>query len=102
MPVVFVHGVPDTQRVWDAVASRLARKDVVRLSLPGFGCPRPDGFRATTEAYVEWLLGQLAALTGPIDIVGHDWGALLTVRAVSVEPSLVRSWAAGGAQGTAL
>lgn len=97
MPVVFVHGVPDTQRVWDAVVSQLARKDVVRLSLPGFGCPRPDGFRATKEAYVEWLLGQLASLTGPIDIVGHDWGALLTVRAVSVEPSLVRSWAVGGA-----
>ena len=97
MPVVFVHGVPDTQRVWDAVVSRLDRKDVVRLPLPGFGCSLPEGFTATKEAYVEWLLGQLASLTEPIDLVGHDWGALLTVRAVSVEPGLVRSWAAGGA-----
>jgi len=97
MPVVFVHGVPDTQRVWDAVASRLNRKDVVTLSLPGFGCPVPAGFSATKEAYVERLLGQLAAIQGPIDLVGHDWGGLLVVRAVSVRPDAVRSWAAGGA-----
>jgi len=97
MPVVFVHGVPDTARVWDGVVSRLDRQDVVTLSLPGFGCAAPSGFTATKEAYVDWLVGQLVALTGPIDIVGHDWGALLTVRAVSVRPTLVRSWAAGGA-----
>jgi len=97
MPAVFVHGVPDTQQVWNAVISRLDRKDVVTLSLPGFGCPLPAGFSATKEAYVDWLLGQLASLTGPIDLVGHDWGALLVVRAVSVRPDAVRSWAAGGA-----
>ena len=39
MSVVFVHGVPDTQLVWDAVVSRLDRRDVLRVSLPGFGCP---------------------------------------------------------------
>jgi pimeloyl-ACP methyl ester carboxylesterase len=97
MPAVFVHGVPDTQRVWDAVTSRLHRKDVVTLSLPGFGCPVPTGFSATKEAYVDWLLGRLAAVQGPIDLVGHDWGGLLVVRAVSVRPDAVRSWAAGGA-----
>lgn len=97
MPAVFVHGVPDTQRVWNAAISRLNRKDAVALSLPGFGCPLPDGFSATKEAYVDWLLGQLAALQGPIDLAGHDWGGLLVVRAVSVRPDAVRSWAAGGA-----
>jgi pimeloyl-ACP methyl ester carboxylesterase len=97
MPVVFVHGVPDTERVWDAVISQLDRRDVVRLSLPGFGCAVPPGFSATKEAYVDWLIGRLATLSGSIDIVGHDWGALLTVGVVSVQPTLVRSWAAGGA-----
>ena len=29
--------------------------------------------------------------------MGHDWGALLVVRAVCVEPSRVRTWAAGAA-----
>jgi pimeloyl-ACP methyl ester carboxylesterase len=97
MPAVFVHGVPDTQQVWNAVFSRLDRKDVVTLSLPGFGCKLPAGFSATKEAYVDWLLGQLAAIQGPIDLVGHDWGGLLVVRAVSVRPDAVRSWVAGGA-----
>jgi pimeloyl-ACP methyl ester carboxylesterase len=97
MSVVFVHGVPDTLRVWDAVVSRLDRKDVARLSLPGFGCSLPKDFNATKEAYVEWLLGQLAALPGPVDLVGHDWGGLLVVRAVSIEPNAVRRWAVGGA-----
>ena len=97
MPGVFVHGVPDTQQVWNAVISHLDRKDVVTLSLPGFCRPLPDGFSATKEAYVGWLLGQLAALEGPIDLVGHDWGGLLVVRAVSLRPDAVRSWAVGGA-----
>lgn len=47
MPAVFVHGVPDTQRVWSAVIARLERNDVVMLSRPGFGGPAPEGFDAT-------------------------------------------------------
>src|SRR4030095_5312539 len=97
MPAVFVHGVPDTPRVWAAVTSRLGRSDVLTLSLPGFGCPVPDGFNATKEAYVEWLLSVLAAPRGPVDLVGHDWGALLVVRVVSLRPDAVRTWAVGGA-----
>jgi len=97
MPVVFVHGVPDTHRVWRALIQRLRRDDVVTLSLPGFGCGIPAGFDCTKEAYCEWLFGELRRIEGPIDLVGHDWGALLAVRAVSLEPILVRTWAAGGA-----
>jgi pimeloyl-ACP methyl ester carboxylesterase len=97
MPAVFVHGVPDTPEVWDGVVSRLGRRDVVRLALPGFACPLPVGFGATKEEYVDWILGQLATLTGPIDLVGHDWGGLLVTRVVSVRPTVARSWAAGAA-----
>jgi pimeloyl-ACP methyl ester carboxylesterase len=97
MPAVFVHGVPDTPEVWDAVVSRLERKDVVRLALPGFACPLPAGFGATKDEYVNWILGQLATQTGPIDLVGHDWGGLLVTRVVSVRPTVARSWAAGAA-----
>ena len=97
MPVVFVHGVPDTARLWDAVRSRLSRDDVVCLTLPGFGCPVPNGFTATKDAYVGWLLDALEALPKPIDLVGHDWGALLVLRSVSLRPEIARTWAAGGA-----
>ena len=97
MPAVFVHGVPDTERVWSGVIARLGRSDVVTLSLPGFGGEAPPGFDATKEAYVDWLLAELARQPGPIDIVGHDWGALLVTRAVSLRPQAFRSWAVGGA-----
>jgi len=56
MPAVFVHGVPDTHRVWHALVRRLRRDDVVTLSLPGFGCDIPAGFDCTKEAYARWLL----------------------------------------------
>ena len=97
MPVVLVHGVPDTHRVWRALIERLRRNDVITLSLPGFDSGIPRGFDCTKEAYCGWLLEELRRISGPIDLVGHDWGGLLTVRAVSLEPLLVRTWAAGAA-----
>jgi pimeloyl-ACP methyl ester carboxylesterase len=94
MPAVLVHGVPETPAVWDHLRSALSRKDVVTPQLPGFGCPRPKGFGATKEEYVAWLIAELEALaaTGPIDLVGHDWGGGFVVRVMSTRPDLVRSW----------
>ena len=82
--------------MWDAVdpppaeGRGAAGPPRLRLSAaPGFG--------ATKEEYVDWILGQLATLSGPIDLVGHDWGGLLVTRVVSVRPTVARSWAAGAA-----
>lgn len=99
MPAVFVHGVPETPAVWGPLIAELDRDDIVNLQLPGFGCPRPDGFAATKEDYVAWLVGELEARQddGPIDLVGHDWGGGLVVRLVSTRPELVRSWATDAA-----
>ena len=94
MPTVLVHGVPETPALWEHLRSELTRTDVVTPQLPGFGCPRPAGFSATKEAYVQWLISELEALAvqGPIDLVGHDWGGGFVVRVVSTRPDLVRSW----------
>jgi len=94
MPAVFVHGVPETPAIWDGLRSCLRRDDVIALQLPGFGCPRPDGFSATKEAYVAWLVGALEQISaqGPIDVVGHDWGGGLVVRLVSTRADLLQSW----------
>jgi len=104
MTLVLVHGVPETLAVWDPLRSHLDRDDVAALQLPGFGCRRPDGFGATKEEYVDWLVGELERIRagGPVDLVGHDWGGGFAVRVVSVRPDLVRSWvsdAAGIADG---
>ncbi len=69
-------------------------------ALPGFTAPLPAGFPATKEAYADWAVGQAEALFaahGPIDIVGHDWGALIAQRAAMLRPDLIRSWAISNA-----
>ncbi len=95
MPAVLVHGVPDTQRLWDPLRAHLRRTDVIAVSLPGFGVPLPGGFAATKEAYVDWLIREIERLGVPVDLVGHDWGALLVQRVVSLRPALIRTWACG-------
>lgn len=94
MPVVLVHGVPETPVVWDPLRSSLRRRDVAALRLPGFGCAPPEGFAATKEEYVGWLVSEVERLAGegPVDVVGHDWGGGFVVRMVSIRPDLVRSW----------
>jgi pimeloyl-ACP methyl ester carboxylesterase len=93
--IVLVHGVPETAAIWDRLRAALDLPDVVALQLPGFGCPVPDGFDASKEAYVDWLAGELEAIGtqgGPVDVLGHDWGGGFVGRIVSTRPELVRSW----------
>ena len=95
MPAVFVHGVPDTFRVWNPVREHLSRTDVIALALPGFDAPVPTDFRASKEGYVNWIVEKLQEIGEPVDLVGHDWGCILAIRVVSLRPDLIRSWAAG-------
>jgi pimeloyl-ACP methyl ester carboxylesterase len=60
--------------------------------LPGFRNARPDNFAATKEAYAAWLREQLDGMDEPIDLVGHDWGAILVARIVTSQPDRIRSW----------
>ncbi|MGI9601390.1 MAG: alpha/beta fold hydrolase [Acidimicrobiales bacterium] len=96
MPAVFVHGVPDTHRVWDPLIAELSRTDVVALQLPGFGCDVPVGWTATKDDYADWLVSEIHAIEEPVDIVGHDWGGMLVARLVTLAPGSVRTWALGG------
>jgi pimeloyl-ACP methyl ester carboxylesterase len=95
MPAFFLHGVPDTAHLWDDVRAHLQRKDVVAPSMPGFDTPLPDGFDCTKDAYASWLVARVEEAGAPVDIVGHDWGAMLVQRLVSQRPDLVRTWAVG-------
>lgn len=97
MTTVFIHGVPDTARVWDRLAPLVADNRAVILSLPGFGCDHPPGFAATKEDYLAWLIAALEAVPAPRDVVAHDWGSILMMRMLSVKPGLIRSWVGGGA-----
>jgi pimeloyl-ACP methyl ester carboxylesterase len=102
MPALLVHGNPDTSRLWEEVLPHLDGygEEVVAVDLPGFAAPAAEGFAATKEAYVDWVVRELETLAergGQVDLVGHDWGSLLVQRIASIRPDLLRSVAAGGA-----
>jgi pimeloyl-ACP methyl ester carboxylesterase len=91
MTVVFVHGFPETREIWGPLRGLLDR-DSAAVSLPAFGTSRPEGFTATKDAYADWLGEMLSRVDGPVDIVGHDVGALLTMRIASAFRVPLRSW----------
>lgn len=96
MPAAFIHGVPETWRVWDAVRAAAGRDDTIALALPGFDAPLPEGWNPVKERYVDWIVAELEAVGEPVDLVGHDWGSILTQRIASTRPDLIRTWACGG------
>lgn len=96
MTKVLVHGNPETAAIWRPLISALGERgvdDIVAVSPPGFGAPVPAGFAATPAAYVEWLADELRGIDGPIDLVGHDWGAGHVLGLAAAHPELIRSWA---------
>ena len=97
MPAVFVHGNPESTAIWDELFAALRRKDVIALAPPGFGAPVPDGFQPTADSYLQWLTNELRGLSGPIDLVGHDWGGVHVLRVAIERPDLIRSWASDAA-----
>lgn len=99
---LFLHGVPDSPAIWRPLLGVLDLGDtpVAVPALPGFTGPLPARFPATKDAYADWAVGEaeaLFAVHGPIDIVGHDWGALIAQRVAMLRPDLIRSWAISNA-----
>jgi pimeloyl-ACP methyl ester carboxylesterase len=92
MPVVLLHGNPETAAVWDLLAPHLPERPV-RLSPPGFGAPLPAGFAPTLDGYRDWLIAELERIGEPADLVGHDWGGGHVLNVAMHRPDLVRTWA---------
>lgn len=95
---LFIHGVPDTGFMWTPVVKALALADGAYSAptMPGFDGTTPAGFTATKEAYLDWVvqtLEEAGAQDGPVDLVGHDWGAPLAAMAAQSRPDLIRTWA---------
>jgi pimeloyl-ACP methyl ester carboxylesterase len=92
--ILFVHGVPDTPALWRPLISALGLSSGSwsTPALPGFSSPIPLGFSRTKDAYVSWLIDEMEKVGSPVRLVGHDWGALLALRAASLRPDLVSSW----------
>ena len=96
VPVVLVHGFPDTSDVWGTVAravegavsgGSVRRSGVsgVRRLLVG-----EEGYRV--ERLVEDLAVVVEVVGGPVHLVGHDWGSLQGWAAVAARPELFLSF----------
>ncbi len=99
---VFLHGVPDTPAMWGPLISELglAEDGYSAPAMPGFSAPIPKGFTCTKEAYLDWFIAHLETLAeqyGPSNVVGHDWGAIITIRAASLRPDLFKTWTVANA-----
>jgi pimeloyl-ACP methyl ester carboxylesterase len=83
--------MPETAAIWQPL-QEILDGEVMAVALPGFGTARPPGFRATKDAYAQWLGHTLDRIDEPVDVVGHDLGALLTLRVASAFDVALRSW----------
>src|SRR3546814_19800963 len=95
---LFLHGVPDSPAIWRPLlaALDLGERPVAVPALPGSTGQLPAGFPATKEAYAHWAVGEAEALAGqhgPLDLLGHDWRALLPHRLPLLRPHPIRGWA---------
>jgi pimeloyl-ACP methyl ester carboxylesterase len=92
VPVLLLHGTPETSTMWRAVAPALADgRRVLAPDLPGLGGSSYDG-----PYDLESVASQVAALVekevpgGRVDVVGHDWGGAVALALTGYRPDLVR------------
>jgi len=94
VPVVLLHGWPETGYAWRHVAPQLvaAGYQVIVPDLRGFGnSSRPaDGYDLSTMADDVRRLVHEQIGTGPVLLVGHDWGGSTAAAWASAHPAEVR------------
>ncbi|MCC7540094.1 MAG: alpha/beta fold hydrolase [Deltaproteobacteria bacterium] len=76
LPVVMLHGYPETLQIWARVAPRLAaRREVIAFDWPGLGRSAPVEGPADPDALAEHLRAVLDALgLARVDLVAADMG----------------------------
>ncbi|HEY7049631.1 MAG TPA: alpha/beta hydrolase [Jatrophihabitantaceae bacterium] len=96
--VLLLHGFPQTSGSWRAVASRLAANGLRAVALDQRGYspgarPAEVGAYALPELIAD-VCAFAAALGGAVDLVGHDWGAVVGWQVAARHPDRVRTWTA--------
>ncbi|HEU4360385.1 MAG TPA: alpha/beta fold hydrolase [Mycobacterium sp.] len=94
--VVLLHGFPDSLELWNATGDRLvaAGRTVVAFDQYGFGdSDAPPGRRHyRIDALVDDVANvvRMLDLPTPVDLMGHDWGAVIGWCVCLRYPELVR------------
>lgn len=97
-PAVLLHGFPERASCWDRVAP-LLHAEGVRTYAPdqrGYSPrARPFGrWRYRLNALGDDVIALAEQIGRPVDLVGHDWGAIVGWSVAARRPDLVRSWTA--------
>jgi len=92
VPVLLLHGVPETSSVWREVAPALAvGRRVLAPDLPGLGGSSYSGPYDVPSVVAQLVALLEAEVPGQrVDVVGHDWGGSVALGLAGIRPDLVR------------
>jgi pimeloyl-ACP methyl ester carboxylesterase len=99
VPVLLLHGVPETSSCWREIAPALAvGRRVLAPDLPGLGGSSYSGPYDAASVVTQLVALLEAELPGQrVDVVGHDWGGSLALALAGSRPDLVRRLAVANA-----
>ncbi|HEU5121979.1 MAG TPA: alpha/beta fold hydrolase [Candidatus Saccharimonadales bacterium] len=91
--VLFLHGIGNSGAAWDEVVSKLPNNiNIISIDLLGFGkSPRPSWVIYNAKTQARSVVATLLKLriTGPVILVGHSLGALVSVEVAKRYPLFV-------------
>lgn len=76
-PIIFLHGNPDTARMWDGVIAHMGNGfNCIAPDVPTLGGDIPPGFDYSLEHRAQWVNNLLESrgIHEPVDVVAHDHG----------------------------
>lgn len=93
--VIFIHGIGLSARSWDQVIDQMPRNvRVITIDLLGFGqSPKPHWAIYNVRLQARMIIATVLRLriSGPVILVGHSLGGLVSVEVAKRYPLLVRS-----------
>jgi pimeloyl-ACP methyl ester carboxylesterase len=89
-PLLWLHGFPDHPPTAVEVLARLGRTHrVIAPWMRGYA-PSPLAGAVDLESLADDVVAMIGAIGGPVDLVGHDWGAAVVYAVCALHPARVR------------